>query len=618
MKTTYQLILFYIFLIVFTSCTPKEQVLEQPNIVWLTSEDNSKHYMSLFDENGVKTPNIESLAEQGITFTRAFSNAPVCSAARSTLISGCYGPRIASHYHRKAEMVPMPENIEMYPVYLKKAGYYTTNNDKEDYNIYKGDNVWDESSKKASWRNRAEGQPFFHIQNYGVTHEGGLFFTEKEMAMADTLSDRNSCFVFPTHPNTKVFKYTNARYRDKIITLDNQIGELLDQLKEDGLMENTIIFYYGDHGGVLPGSKGYLMEVGLHVPLVVYIPEKYKHLVNLEPGTENDAFVSFIDFGATILNLAGVEIPEGIDGRPFLGKDITKADLDKRNKTYGYADRFDEKYDMVRSVRVDNFKYIRNYQPFNFDGLWNDYRYKQTGYRQWFEMFKNGELNEAQSLFFETKAPEALYDLENDPFETNNLAEIREYKETLLEMRDKLDDWVKGMPDLSFYPEHYLIANAFDNPITFGQEHKNDILDYIEIANLELLDFAKAKAQIEEALNSDDEWQRYWGLIVCSCFANEAKTFLPLIKNIAKSDTELINRVRAAEFMGITKTGKPQDIICSSIYQSTDAIEALLMLNTVVLLKDGYDYAFTIDMDKIDASVRDDQQVKRRLQYLKK
>lgn len=607
----------FILLLIFSACTPKEEVLEQPNIVWLTSEDNSKHYMSLFDEHGVATPNIASLAEQGVTFTRAFSNAPVCSAARSTLISGCYGPRIASHYHRRAEMVPMPENVEMYPAYLKKAGYYTTNNNKEDYNINKEGDVWDESSKKASWRNRAEGQPFFHIQNYGVTHEGQLFFKDKALEGADTLTDRNSCFVFPTHPNTEVFKYTNARYRDKIVTLDNQIGATLDQLKKDGLMDNTIIFYYGDHGGVLPGSKGYLMEVGLHVPLVVYVPEKYKHLVNVDPGTESDAFVSFIDFGATILNLAGAEIPEGIDGKPFLGKNVSKADLEAKNTTYGYADRFDEKYDMVRSVRVDNYKYIRNYQPFNFDGLWNDYRYKQTGYREWFDMFKKGELNEAQSLFFETKAPEALYDLENDPFEINNLAANSKYEETLLKMRGNLDGWVRDMPDLSFYPEHYLIQNAFDNPIAFGQANKANINEYINIANLEILRFDEAKSQIEAALNSDDTWKRYWGLIVCSRFENEAKGFLPLIKSIAKSDSELINRVRAAEYMGITKLGKPQDIIYSALIESTNPVEALLVLNTVVLLKDGFDYSFKIDLDKLNDDVKNDSQVKRRLAYLK-
>ena len=158
-------ILVLILLQVFNACAPKEEVPEQPNIVWIVSEDNSKHYLKLFDENGVATPNIERLAQQGVTFTRTFSNAPVCSAARSTLISGCYGPRIASHYHRRSQKVPMPEGVEMFPAYLKKAGYYTTNNNKEDYNIFKGDNVWDESSKKATWRNRAEGQPFFHVQN---------------------------------------------------------------------------------------------------------------------------------------------------------------------------------------------------------------------------------------------------------------------------------------------------------------------------------------------------------------------------------------------------------------------------------------------------------------------
>jgi len=601
----------------FSACVPEETGPEQPNIVWITSEDNSKHYMKLFDENGVKTPNIESLAEHGVIFTRAFSNAPVCSAARSTLISGCYGPRIASHYHRKIKKVPMPEGIEMYPAYLKKAGYYTTNNNKEDYNIFKADNVWDDSSKKASWRNRAEGQPFFHIQNYGITHESQLFFTEEDMQSADTLTDRNSCFVFPTHPNTEVFKYTNARYRDKIVTLDKQVGKLLDELKKDGLMENTFIFYYGDHGGVLPGSKGYLMEVGLHVPLVVYIPPKYKHLVNVQPGSENDAFVSFVDFGATVLNLAGAEIQEGIDGKPFLGKDVTADDLNGRNVTYGYADRFDEKYDMVRSVRIENLKYIRNYQPFNYNGLWNNYRYKQTGYREWYELFKMGELNAVQAQFFETKAPEALYDLNSDPYETNNLANDPAYKDALLKMRSNLVTWVKDMPDLSFYPEHYLINNAFENPVAFGHEHQTDIIEYIGIADLELEDYGSAKPKIEAALTSEDPWKRYWGLIVCSRFKEEAKEFLPTINKLANIDKELMNRVRAAEYLGITKTGDPVDIITKTFYECEDATEGLLILNSVVMLKDGFGYSFNFSLDKIRDVVKNEAQVKRRLEYLK-
>lgn len=603
--------------LLLNACTSNKQTLAPPNIVWITSEDNSKHYMKLFDENGVETPNIAKLADQGVIFTRAFSNAPVCSAARSTLISGCYGPRIAANYHRKIAKVPMPGEIEMYPAYLRKAGYYTSNNSKEDYNIIKADNVWDESSKKASWRNRSDGQPFFHIQNFTTTHESSLFFEEKQLEIPDTLADRNSCFVFPTHPQTEIFKYTNARYRDKIVTMDKQVGGVIDQLKEDGLLENTFIFYYGDHGGVLPGSKGYLMEVGLHVPLVVYIPPKYKHLVNLEAGTESEAFVSFIDFGATVLNLAGVEIPKGIDGKPFLGKDITAENLNARDETYGYADRFDEKYDMVRSVRKGKYKYVRNYQPFNFDGLWNNYRYKQLGYLEWYEMYKRGELNQSQALFFETKAPEALYDIEVDPFETNNLASNPEFEEKLVEMRGKLNCWVKDMPDLSFYPEHYLISNAFENPVAFGQDNKVNIQEYIEIANLSLLDYSSAKTEIEAALKADDEWKRYWGTIVCSVFGEEAKEMLPIIKKIAETDTELLNRVRAAEFLGFTKTGNPVQVIENSLYECNNGTEALLILNSVVLLQDGFGYSFSIDNQKLSEEVINEAQVKRRLEYLK-
>lgn len=570
----------------------------------------------MFDEIGVETPNIEKLATRGVKFTRAFSNAPVCSAARSTLISGCYGPRIASHYHRKIEVVPEPDGLEMFPAYLRAAGYYTTNNYKEDYNIIKSDSVWDESSKKASWRNRKEGQPFFHVQNFTTTHESQLFFKKEEMKIADTLTDRNACFIQPNHPHTEIFKYLNARYRDKIVALDDQVGDVINKLEEDGLLDNTFIFYYGDHGGVLPGSKGYLFETGLHVPLVVHIPKNYEHLVSLDPGTSSDAFVSFVDFGPTVLNLAGIDVPEGMDGKPFLGKGVTAKEMQEKNITYGYADRFDEKYDMVRSVRKGKYKYIRNYQPFNYDGLWNNYRYKQYGYVEWYDMFKKGELNKVQASFFETKPSETLYDVEVDPFETNNLAGKSEYEETLKDMRFELDSWMQDMPDLSFYPEHYLIANAISNPVAFGQKHKEDIKKYIDIANLELLDFDDAKSEIEHDLNSEDPWARYWGLIVCSSFGEESIEMLPKIKELAEKDPELANRLRASEFLGLTDNGDPVKLICSVLYESQNATEALLILNSIVMLRDGHGYNFDIDIEKVAPNVKEESQVKRRLEYL--
>jgi arylsulfatase A-like enzyme len=605
-------ILFSLFL---NACTQKE-VIQRPNIIWLTSEDNSKHYMELFDEHGVKTPNIERLTNNGIIFTRAFSNAPVCSAARSTLISGCYGPRLASHYHRRVQKVPMSGTMKMFPAYLREAGYYTSNNSKEDYNIVKGDSVWDESSSKASWKKRNQGQPFFHVQNTTTTHESKMFYKDEDMNMPDTLTDRNSCFIQPNHPQTEIFKYLNARYRDLIIKMDREIGAMIDELEKEGLLENTFIFYYGDHGGVLPGSKGYMKETGLHVPLVVHIPEKYKNMVDLERGTESSAFVSFVDFGATVLNLAGVEIPEGMDGKAFLGKGVSKSELDSRDETYSYADRFDEKYDMVRSVRKGKYKYVRNYQPFNYDGLWNNYRYKQAGFRQWLDMYKKGELNDIQAEFFKTKKPELLYDVEADPFETINLAENPNNKEVLEQLRGKLDSWLTAMPDLSFYPEHHLVNNAFDNPVAFGQTHKADIEEYIQLANLMLLDYESAKPGIGESLKSNDPWKRYWGLIVCSRFEKQASEFLTLIKEIALSDSELINRVRAAEFIGITGVENPSKLICQALYESKDGTEAGLILNSVVLMRDGYGFDFNIDVKKFAPVIAEAPYVIRRLQYL--
>jgi len=612
-KNLFSIIL--IAILTLNSCNKDKNLSEQPNIVWITSEDNSKHYMKLFDENGVSTPNIEKLADQGITFTRAFSNAPVCSSARSTLISGCYGPRTASHYHRKMKQVPMPETLEMFPSYLRKAGYYTTNNKKEDYNFIKPEGVWDESSKQASWRNRKKGQPFFHVFNIMTTHESRLHFSEKRMKSKSTVTNKDSVFVQPNHPKTETFKYTNAYYRDKIIEMDKEVGEVINELKKDGLLKNTFVFYFGDHGGVLPGSKGYLSETGLHVPLVVSIPEKYKHLVNEQPGTKANGFVSFIDFGATILNLAGIEVPKEIDGNPFLGKNINE--LKKSNETYSYSDRLDEKYDMVRAFRKGKYKYVRNYQPFNFDGLMNNYRFKQLAYKEWGKLNNDHKLNKIQSAFFEIKTPEMLFDIEADPFETTNLAKNPKFSETLIHMREKLTNWVKEMPDLSFYPEHYLLQNAFNNPVAFGKQHKEDIQDYIDIANLQLLDFESVKSTLKENLRDNDPWKRYWALIVCSSFSNSASELIPLVKQLSKSDTELINRVRAAEFLGIIDVENPSEIMIKSLYETKNITEALLILNSIVLMKDGVSqYSFPIKLEKIAVNVRENKVVKQRLNYL--
>lgn len=597
----------------FTSCSKKQA----PNIVWIISEDNSKHYMKMFDPHGVETPHLDSLADHGIIFSNAFSNAPVCSAARSTLISGCYGPRIFSHYHRKIAIVPMPEGLEMFPSYLHRAGYYTSNNHKEDYNIIKSDSVWDMSSDKATWRDRKEGQPFFHMHNIYVTHEGRVQFSEEDYRTNKTKVNPDSCFIQPNHPETELFKYTNAFYRDRIVLMDSIAGDIIEDLRKDGLLENTFIFYFGDHGGVLPQSKGYINETGLNVPLIVYIPPKYKHLVNLKPGSKTNGFVSFVDFGPTVLDLAGLDTPKEMDGKAFLGKDVSAKELKNRDETFSYADRFDEKYDMVRALRKGNIKYIRNFQPFNFDGLMNVYRYKQLAYQEWRSLYDSNKLNAVQSQFFRKKSPECLYDIETDPFETNNLANDPAYREVLEDMRSRLNNQLINMPDLSFYPEFFLVKHAAENPVAFGQKHKDDIQAYLAIANLMIEDYSSVKNEIKENLKSPDPWKRYWALIVCSAFGDEAANIVPLAKQVAGNDDVLINRVRAAEFLGLIGAQNPVNTMTDALYSCTDQNEALLITNSMVLMQDGdRKYHFNISPDKLYVEVRKKSNLLKRLKYL--
>ena len=577
------------------------QGTKRPNIVWVVSEDNSKHYLRLYESDGAPMPNIERLAKGGLVFNHAFSQAPVCSVARSTIISGCYAPRIGAQFHRRARFVPMPEGLEMFPYYLRQAGYYTTNNAKEDYNIVKSREVWDVSSRYATYRNRSDGQPFFHVQNFGITHEGQLHFKEVEMQRDKTNRAPDAIEPFPFHPNTSVFRYTYARYYDLNSKVDEAIGEFIGQLEKDGLMDDTFIFYYGDHGGVLPGSKGYVYERGLHVPLVVYVPKNWRHLVPAEPGSRIDGFVRFIDLGPTVLNLAGVPVPDQMDGRPFLGPGIDLKSLNSRKEAFGYADRFDEKYDFVRSLRIGKYKYIRSYQPFNFDGLHNFYRYRMLAYKEWLELYKEGKLNDAQSQFFRPRFPEALYNLEEDPHEVNNLVGSGRKKGLLKKMRKALQKQVKAMPDLSFLPEPYLTEHAWGNPVAFGREHRDEIGRLADIADLSLLPFKKAREKLREALTSQLPWERYWAYITCSVFGKEAAEFYPMAKEALEEDPENLVKVRAAEFLGLTGAGDPVTALTNCLKNAQSATEANLILNTIVLLHDSQPgYQFPLHKDLVN------------------
>ncbi|MFK7817633.1 MAG: sulfatase [Planctomycetaceae bacterium] len=597
-------------------CAASVTAADRPNFLWLISEDNSKHFLKLFDENGAETPNIAKLAEHGLLFDRAFSNAPVCSVARTTLITGCYAPRIGTQNHRRAAMAPLPDGLKMFPTYLRDAGYYTTNRSKTDYNVLGGDAAWDESSNKASWRKRAKGQPFFHKQTLKTSHEGSLHFPTADIENRPTLTDPDSVFINPRHPETKTFRYTYARYHDNIMKIDREVGAVIDQLTEDGLLEDTVIFYFGDHGGVLPGSKGYAYETGLHVPLVVRVPNKWAHLSDFEIGSRVDGFVSFIDFGPTLLRLAGLDVPNQMDGTPFLGEGISADEVNARNTAFGYADRFDEKIDFVRTVRKGRFKYIRNFTPFNYDGLQNNYRYIQEAYAEWRRLYDAGTLNESQAAFFEPRLMEELYDVEADPYETKNLIASAQL-DTLQDLRITLAQHLRRTHDLSFLPESVMIERAIANPVQFGEDHADELWELQQIAMPGTGKFDVAWKWIEPALKSDQPLKRYWAAVSCSVFGRDAIAAKDMLMKLAVDDDDLLVRTRATEFLALHAEVDPAPGLIQILGESRDAVQANEILNTIVMLRDGkHRYEIEVTAESIHESIRRDQNVTRRLAYL--
>lgn len=587
---------------------------DRPNIVWIMSEDNSKHYLKLFDPMGAATPNITNLAKNGVVFDRAFSNAPVCSVARTTLISMVYAPRLGTQFHRRIELANMPVGWKMFPAYLRDAGYYTTNNSKKDYNAVETKGTWDASSNKAHWRNRPSGKPFFHVQTYTDSHESSLHFKQSWVDSPDLQTDPDSVELAPYHPDTPLFRLTYARYHDRIKSIDNRVGKLVEQLKSDGELENTFIFYFGDHGGVLPRGKGYINESGLHVPLVVRIPEKWKSRSEFQRGDRTDGFVEFVDFGPTVLRLAGINVPAFVDGEPFMGEGVTREDVDAKNKTFGYADRMDEKYDFCRSIRVGDWKYIRNYQAIYPDGLQNNYRYINLAWKQWRELFIAGKLNSAQSAFFLPKPAEQLFFLAEDPHEINDLAGLAEHRKRLISMRSELTEQVKAMPDLSFIPESVLVEEAMQDPVAYGQARKESIARYVDIANLALLPPAEAIPKLRQAIQSKDAVDRYWGYSVCSIFGERAAELKPLAKSAIDQEENLLVKLRACEFLGLTKEVNPMSVIETILKESDSAVVNLIALQSLVFFKDGpLDYQTELDFDSIKTI---DAQVVRRVGYL--
>jgi uncharacterized sulfatase len=405
-------------------------------------------------------------------------------------------------------LVPYPAGKRMYPQLLREAGYYCSNNAKEDYNLAAPGKVWDESSKKAHWTNRAPGQPFFAVFNSEKSHESKIR-ARPHTAVHDPAKVR----VPPYHPDTPEVRRDWAQYYDVVSEADADAGELLAQLDADGLADDTIVFYYGDHGSGMPRSKRWPYHSGLHVPLVVFIPEKFKDLrpPEYKAGGKSDQLVSFVDFPPTLLSLVGVKPPDWMQGRAFLGRYIAKPN----EFLHGFRGRMDERYDLVRSVTDGRYVYIRNYMPHLIYGQHLDYMWQTPTTRVWEKMHNDGRLTPVQDAFWHRKPPEELYDLQNDPDEVKNLATSRDHARIKAKLRRAQQDHARRIRDVGFIPEGERFARSqggspYDLGHDKGRYPLKRVMDTAELASMLEPDALPA---LMKATKDKDSAVRYWAVL---------------------------------------------------------------------------------------------------------
>ena len=524
---------------------------DRPNILWLSAEDISPHLGCYGDANAI-TPHLDKLATEGTRYTHAFTTAGVCAPCRSGIITGMYQTTLGTH-HMRCKAV-LPEYIKPFPMYLREAGYYCTNNSKTDYQFRHPKETWDFSGRKGHWRNRKKGQPFFAVFNFTGCHESGIASEAKYKSVTADLKpsqrqDAKKLILPPYYPDTPIVREDWKRNYELITAMDAWAGNLIAQLKADGLYENTIIFFWSDHGVGLPRAKRWLYDSGTRVPLIVRMPKS----AGLKAGV-NNRLVSSIDFGPTVLSLAGLEIPKHMQGRSFIGGT-------PRKFVFGARDRMDERYDIIRSVRGPRYRYIRNYEPLKTYYQYMNTPEKGATMREIRRVADAGKLPPAAKLFIApTKPTEELYDLETDPHEIHNLAGERKHADKLNELRAAHSDWVKRTGDLGLLPEAEIeirekAAGARYN-ILKGKSKLN-----AQLGNAAAMASSGVYAlpSMIQAMQHSDAAVRYWGATgVGNIGPQAANARLPIIAALKdKSPSVRIAAARALAKLGEVKLALP-------------------------------------------------------------
>ncbi len=536
------------FLVALLCAGSLAKALEPPNILWITSEDNGP-YLGCFGDPLARTPNLDRLAQGGTRFTHCFSNAAVCAPARQTLISGMYATSIGGQHMRSD--ATFPPGVHYFPKYLRDVGYYTSNNSKTDYNGGPADRkgamagAWDDSSRKAHWRNRPEGRPFFSVFNLGSSHESNLFpgkWRKRELK-TDPARVKLPAYL-PDLPETRL---DLARYYDCVETMDSGVGKILRELEADGLADDTIVFYFGDHGGSLPRGKSFAYDSGTRVPLIVLIPEKWRQFRPSEPGGETDRLAGFVDFAPTVLGLAKIDPPEYMQGRSFL----SGADADEREFVHTFRGRRGERYDIVRGVRSKSFLYLRNYTPHLPVMQFNGYSFDIPGYAAWMQAWRNGECSPEQARWFEPKPREELYATDVDPDNVRNLAADPEFAEVLARHRAENERHMLAIRDSAFFPEGMSGREftAYQDDTTYP------------LRKLQSLATSDSVEEFVEAMNDDNLCVRYWGIMGCVIQGPRSKSARPRLQRLLEDPEPLIRIQAARALCGMGVSPKAEAVI---------------------------------------------------------
>ena len=438
----------------------------RPNIIWISNEDMSPR-LGAYGDKLARTPVIDRLARESIRYTNVFATAPVCAPSRAAIITGMYQTTLGAQHMRTTEdrvpelpgpyLAVPPFYVKAFPEYLRAAGYYTTNRAKTDYQFGVPFTIWDDVGRTAHWRNRPDkSRPFFSVFNLEVTHESQIFPSSPARKGKPLVTNPAAIDVPPYYPDTPAVREELARMYDNIADMDGQVGELLKQLADDGLAENTIVFYWSDHGDGVPRAKRSLYDSGLRVPLMIRWPKGLGSTVT--PGSVRDEMVSFVDLAPTVLALAGVDIPAHLPGRVLVGPKAGAAP----ELVFAARDRMDTEYDMMRSARDSRFLYIRNFSPELPYAGHITYRNQSAIMQEWFRLQADGKLTGPAALWMRTsRPPEELYDTRTDPHQIHDLAAEPAHRATLERLRRAVTDWMARSHDQGLVNEPEMIQRMW-------------------------------------------------------------------------------------------------------------------------------------------------------------